>query len=99
MTTTQQRSAAGTSSTYDVDPVHSRVGFGAKHLGINKVRGRFDSFEGIVVEAGSVNTESSMRGDYLRSEFGMPYKESVAGIPIVADVITLELDVEAIKRP
>ena len=31
---------------YDVDPVHTFVVFGVRHLVVGKVRGRFDSFEG-----------------------------------------------------
>ena len=67
--------------TYEVDPVHSRIGFSAKHLGIGWVRGRFDSFSGTVtipgdltsakvagvIEAASVDTHFSMRDDHLRS--------------------------------
>jgi polyisoprenoid-binding protein YceI len=70
-----------TAGTYDIDPVHSRVGFAVKHLGINLVRGRFLSFTGVieipsgledltasgVVEAGSVDTAFEMRDEHLRS--------------------------------
>ena len=34
--------------TYGVDPVHSRVGFEVKHLGISTFRGSFSGFEGSV---------------------------------------------------
>lgn len=64
-----------------VDPVHSRIGFAVKHLGINTVRGRFDDFEGTleltdgfgtaivtgVIEAASVDTRFAMRDEHLRS--------------------------------
>ena len=41
MTTTEQQVPTFIAGTYDVDPVHSRNGFGAKNLGISTVRGRF----------------------------------------------------------
>lgn len=185
MTVIQQRLAAVASGTYHVDPVHSRIGFSANHLGINWVKGRFESFEGTieipdglssakvsgVIKTSSLNTHFLMRDDYLRSadffdvenhpklyfatwrvtpgdeksvdidgeitirgvtkaiffsaqlggsardqydnvrlglaatgvlnlsDFGMPYNKTVAGIPIVADAIKFELDVEAIRLP
>jgi len=37
--------------TWDIDPVHSHVGFVARHLAIAKVRGRFTRFEGQVITA------------------------------------------------
>ena len=56
--------------TWSVDPAHSKVGFGVKHMGIATVRGEFTEFEGTLeigedlasatihgtVKAGSVNT-------------------------------------------
>jgi polyisoprenoid-binding protein YceI len=170
--------------TWAIDPVHSRVGFAVKHLGINTVRGRFDDFEGTlavtedfstatvtgVIEAASIDTRFAMRDEHLRSseffdvenhpkisfvstaitpiggarfelsgeitirgitktialageahgtatdqfgnervglnvtgalkrsDFGMPYNETVAGIPLAADTINLSLDIEAIKQ-
>lgn len=67
--------------TYNIDPVHSRVGFAVRHLGIATVRGHFGSFEGSFeigddvssarvhgsVEAASVNTQEPQRDDDLRS--------------------------------
>jgi polyisoprenoid-binding protein YceI len=67
--------------TYSIDPVHSRVGFAVRHLGIATVRGHFGSFEGTFevggdlasskaygfVEAASVDTEEQQRDDHLRS--------------------------------
>jgi len=32
--------------TWNVDPMHSRLGFAVKHLGISTVRGQFNEFEG-----------------------------------------------------
>jgi polyisoprenoid-binding protein YceI len=67
--------------TYNIDPVHSRVGFAVRHLGIATVRGHFGSFEGTFeigddlssarvhgsVETASVNTQEPQRDDDLRS--------------------------------
>jgi polyisoprenoid-binding protein YceI len=67
--------------TYNVDPVHSRVEFAVRHLGIATVRGHFGSFEGTFeigddiasaraygsVEAASVDTMQPQRDDDLRS--------------------------------
>lgn len=33
-------------STWNIDPVHTTIGFGVKHLGIATFRGRFRTFEG-----------------------------------------------------
>lgn len=67
---------------YQVDPVHSTVSFGIKHLGLSEVRGGFTNFTGKVsydpakpeefkaagtVEVASLNTGNKMRDDHLRS--------------------------------
>jgi polyisoprenoid-binding protein YceI len=67
--------------TYNVDPVHSRVEFAVRHLGIATVRGHFASFSGTFevaddlasakvygsVETASVDTQEQQRDDHLRS--------------------------------
>jgi len=67
--------------TWDVDPVHSHIGFMARHLMLSKVRGRFDRFEGqivtgedpfsssaaVTVDMNSVNTGNETRDNDLRS--------------------------------
>lgn len=67
---------------YELDPVHTRIGFTARHLMINNVSGRFTDFTGnilydeqditksavsVKIQAVSVNTENKMRDDDLRS--------------------------------
>jgi polyisoprenoid-binding protein YceI len=37
--------------TWDIDPVHSHIGFIARHLMVSKVRGNFTKFEGQIVTA------------------------------------------------
>lgn len=37
--------------TWQIDPVHSQVGFSARHMMVSKVRGHFTKFDGTVVTA------------------------------------------------
>jgi len=37
--------------TWDIDPVHSHIGFVARHLMVSKVRGNFTRFEGQIITA------------------------------------------------
>jgi polyisoprenoid-binding protein YceI len=67
--------------TWDVDAIHSRVGFAVKHMGVATVRGEFHDFEGYLevgedlastkaygtVKTASVNTRQEQRDDHLRS--------------------------------
>ena len=67
--------------TWQVDPVHSKVGFAVKHMGVATVRGEFRKFEGTIeigedlestraygtVEAASVSTNEAQRDEHLRS--------------------------------
>ncbi len=67
--------------TWTVDPAHSKVAFGVKHMGIATVRGEFTEFEGTLeigddlssakvygtVKAQSVDTNEPQRDDHLRS--------------------------------
>ena len=36
------------SGTWDIDPVHSVLGFTVRHMMVSKVRGHFSEFEGTV---------------------------------------------------
>ena len=68
--------------TWDLDPVHSTIGFVARHLMVSKVRGRFTKFEAQIVTApnflessatatidlSSVDTGNETRDNDLRSE-------------------------------
>ena len=67
--------------TWVADPVHSRVEFAVKHLGIATVRGTFDKFEGAfelgddistatltaAIDVASINTNEEQRDAHLRS--------------------------------
>jgi polyisoprenoid-binding protein YceI len=68
--------------TWDADPVHSYIGFTARHLMVSKVRGQFRSFETtfitapdpldstvtVSVDTASVDTGNEARDADLRSE-------------------------------
>src|ERR1039458_1253763 len=67
--------------TYNIDAVHSTVGFVARHLVASKVRGRFTDFVGAItigdtpesssvdatVQAASITTDNEMRDAHLKS--------------------------------
>lgn len=81
MSTTASPSTLIPTGTWNVDPAHSKVGFGVKHMGIATVRGEFTDFEGTLeigddlsnakvygtVKAQSVDTNEPQRDDHLRS--------------------------------
>jgi polyisoprenoid-binding protein YceI len=85
MTTTQEQTTPTTGlpspGTYTVDPVHSHVGFVARHLVATKVRGSFTEFEGTIVigetpessslraaaKASTIKTNQDQRDEHLRS--------------------------------
>jgi polyisoprenoid-binding protein YceI len=67
---------------YEVDQAHTHIGFTAKHLGVSKVRGRFNKFEGffegpdddptkargeVKVDVASLESRSDQRDTHLRS--------------------------------
>jgi len=67
---------------WDVDPVHSHIGFAARHLMVSKVRGRFTKFDvqivaaekqldstvNVSIDADSIDTGNEMRDNDLRSD-------------------------------
>jgi polyisoprenoid-binding protein YceI len=83
MTTTETRTqtALPTPGTYTVDPVHSSIGFVARHLMASKVRGQFTDFGGTIVvgatpegssvtataRSASITTNQEQRDEHLRS--------------------------------
>ncbi len=69
-------------ASYDVDPMHSQVGFSVTHLMVSKVHGRFNDFKGsfeydpkdpktwkveATAAAKSIDTGIAKRDDHLRS--------------------------------
>ena len=56
MTTTE--SPTLTAGTWAIEPMHSEVGFTVRHLGMSKVRGRFNAFSGSAVIGADLSTAS-----------------------------------------
>jgi polyisoprenoid-binding protein YceI len=67
---------------YNIDAVHSRVGFAVKHMAVNTVHGRFTDFSGVIVyddkdaskssvnvtiKSASINTDNDGRDKDLKS--------------------------------
>ncbi|MEV0320455.1 YceI family protein [Streptomyces sp. NPDC050658] len=66
---------------WEIDPMHSSVAFTARHIGLARIHGRFNSFAGairiadrmensamhVVIDAASIDTAVQMRDDHLRS--------------------------------
>ncbi|MFJ6660736.1 YceI family protein [Streptomyces sp. NPDC091377] len=69
------------SGDWDVEPMHSSIAFTARHIGLARIHGRFNSFAGVVriademersamhvvIDAASIDTNVRMRDDHLRS--------------------------------
>ena len=55
--------------TWNIDPVHSRVGFSVKHLGISTVRGEFRNYDGLLVvgEDGSITASGTVAVDSIET--------------------------------
>ena len=73
-------SFAYAADTYTIDPAHTRVGFAARHFGINTVKGRFKEFTGklmmdgealkeatATIQVQSIDTGVEQRDDHLRT--------------------------------
>ena len=72
----------GHAATWELDPAHSSISFGIRHLLISKVRGHFNTFTGkavgdpatpakavieATIETASIDTANQKRDDHLRS--------------------------------
>ncbi|MFE9607377.1 YceI family protein [Streptomyces sp. NPDC006012] len=66
---------------WEIEPTHSSIAFTARHIGLARVHGRFNTFAGavriadpveqsamhVVIDAASIDTNVRMRDDHLRS--------------------------------
>jgi polyisoprenoid-binding protein YceI len=66
---------------WEIEPTHSSIAFTARHIGLARIHGRFNSFAGavrigeraeqtamhVVIDAASIDTNVRMRDDHLRS--------------------------------
>ncbi|GAA1336972.1 YceI family protein [Saccharothrix algeriensis] len=82
MTTQHVQIPGYLAGTWAIDPVHSDVSFVVRHLGVSKVRGHFDTFEGTIVTAenplestvtakiatASINTKNAQRDAHVKNE-------------------------------
>jgi polyisoprenoid-binding protein YceI len=82
MTATIDNAFQQLTGSYSLDPVHSRLGFVARHAMVTKVRGSFNTFQGTVVidgndpanstarvtvDVASVDTRNAQRDEHLRT--------------------------------
>ncbi len=79
--TTQTSIPGYVAGTWNIDPVHSEVGFSARHMMVSKVRGRFNTFSGKIVtgedplassvtaeiDLASIITGNEQRDQHIRS--------------------------------
>ena len=68
-------------ATWNIDPIHSEVGFSVRHMMVSKVRGRFTAFSGQLVtgehpedssvtaeiDLASINTGQEQRDEHIKS--------------------------------
>ncbi|WP_030957693.1 YceI family protein [Streptomyces sp. NRRL S-378] len=66
---------------WELDPAHSSIGFTARHIGMARINGRFNTFAGavriadrmeessmrVIIDAASIDTGLRLRDDHLRS--------------------------------
>ncbi|MET8174879.1 YceI family protein [Streptomyces clavifer] len=66
---------------WEIEPMHSQIGFTARHIGMARIHGRFNNFAGavriadrmedsamhVIIDASSIDTNVRMRDDHLRS--------------------------------
>ncbi|MEU6663741.1 YceI family protein [Streptomyces sp. NPDC046821] len=66
---------------WEIEPMHSSIAFTARHIGLARIHGRFNTFAGalriaeqversamhVVIDASSIDTAVKMRDDHLRS--------------------------------
>jgi polyisoprenoid-binding protein YceI len=65
--------------TWSIDPVHSEVGFAARHMMVSKVRGRFRTFSGQIV-TGADPRESSVTAEIDLSSIDTGHEQRDAHI-------------------
>ena len=80
-TTTETAVPGYEAATWNIDPIHSEVGFSVRHMMVSKVRGRFTAFSGQIVTAddptkssvtaeidlSSINTGQEQRDEHIKS--------------------------------
>jgi len=74
--------ASAETATWEIDPAHSTVGFGVKHMMVSTVRGQFNSFKAsmqttgddpttakltVTIDVASIDTRVAKRDEHLKS--------------------------------
>jgi polyisoprenoid-binding protein YceI len=81
MTITERTIPGYITGTWNIDSVHSYVGFAIKHVMISKIRGQFEAVQGqivtapdvgdshveVTIDAGSFHTNNETRNQHIRS--------------------------------
>src|SRR6266568_915153 len=79
--------------TWDIDPVHSHVGFVARHLMVSKVRGNFTKVEGQIITADNP-LESSATATIDMTSFNTGKEQRDGDVTIKGITRPVELAVE-----
>lgn len=101
--------------TWAVDPVHSKIGFAVKHLGVSWFRGSFDQIEGALDESGLVGTadvtsvavdEPNLKGHLLSPDFfdaerhpQLTFRSNDVRVDGDAVAIDGEITIKGVSRP
>jgi polyisoprenoid-binding protein YceI len=74
--------------SYTIDPAHTRVGFAARHFGINTVKGRFKEFTGKLVMDGDALKEASATIQVQSIDTGVEQRDNHLRTPDFFDAKT-----------
>ena len=74
--------------TYTIDPAHTRVGFAARHFGINTVKGRFKEFTGKLVMDGDALKEATATIQVQSIDTGVEQRDNHLRTPDFFDAKT-----------
>jgi polyisoprenoid-binding protein YceI len=81
-------SQAIAADTYTIDPAHTRVGFAARHFGINMVKGRFKEYTGKLVMDGDALKEATATIQVQSIDTGVEQRDNHLRTPDFFDAKT-----------
>src|SRR5436189_296230 len=88
-------------SNWNIDAVHSGIGFSIRHMVVSKVRGRFARYSGnLVLDDDGDLTKSAVEAtiDVSSIDFGLHWTQLLeTGGVLVGDRVDIELEVQAVK--
>src|SRR6266542_2649872 len=79
---------ANAADHYTIDPAHTRVGFAARHFGINTVKGRFKEFTGKLVMDGDALKEATATIQVQSIDTGVEQRDNHLRTPDFFDAKT-----------